>query len=78
MSARFSVTCGPRGAQLEKRASVSLVHLAVNLFLKLAKIHGILQSVEIQANLIAIAGRMVLLKTSIYIGVLRIHGIWVQ
>jgi len=78
MSAHFSATCGPRGAQLEKRASVSLVHLAVNLFLKPVKIHRILQLVEIRANLLAIAGRMVLLKTSIYVGVLRIHGIWVQ
>jgi hypothetical protein len=57
---------------------VSLVHLAVNLCLKPVKIHRILQLVEIRANLIAIAGRMVLLKTSIYVGVLRIHGIWVQ
>jgi hypothetical protein len=79
MSRAFQSLAVTGGAQLEKRASVCLVHLvAVNLFLKPLKIHSILQSVEIQANLIAIAGRTVLLKTSIFIGILRIHGIWVQ
>lgn len=78
MSAHFSVTCGPRWRSVRKTRVGEPRSLVCQFFLKSVKIHRILQLVEIRANLIVIAGRMVFLKSFVYKGVLRIHGIWVQ
>ena len=78
MSTHFYLTYGPSW-RLVRKTNVSESRSLVFLFdFKTVKIHRILQLVEIRASLIAIAGRMVLPKTSIYTGVLRLNGIWVQ
>jgi hypothetical protein len=78
MSAHFYITCGLKWRSVRKTRVSEPCSLVCQFDFKTVKIHHILQLVKIRANLIAIAGRMVLLKTSIYTGVLRLYGIWVQ